>query len=76
MGMLKAQKATCSDDLHVDVLCCSCCGKCGDHLHDECGTNGDCMKSPSVATCADDGNRGVLCCASCGNCGEHLHSEC
>ncbi len=44
--MIKPKVATCSDDLHQDVLCCSCCGKCGEHLHSACGHGHACMKDP------------------------------
>lgn len=73
MPIVNARVARCSSDLKPGVLCCSWCGKCGEHLHAH-ATKG--MSTPLVAQCAGCGNTGVLCCSACGNCGEHLHSWC
>ncbi|MFT3843009.1 MAG: hypothetical protein QM723_38830 [Myxococcaceae bacterium] len=69
----------CESDGNVNVLCCTRCGRCGDHLHDDCHDPHGHLKNPQLSNCpstgAGCGNQGVLCC-ECGFCGMHLHSAC
>ena len=79
--MKDPKKATCCDDYHVDVLCCSACGRCGSHSHASCDGSLPLGFAPmvapvEVANCNKGDGGGVLCCASCGSCGNHVHARC
>ncbi len=76
MPMIKPKNAVCTSDLRPDVLCCSCCGRCGAHAHGNCA-EGQGMSEPVVSTCGLASCRlaGVLCCTACGWCGKHPHNH-
>lgn len=79
--MVKPQEAICCYHQDIKVLCCSACGKCGQHSHEHCSPGGAPigfapMHEAKVSNCAGGDVLGVLCCTACGRCGNHSHKGC
>jgi hypothetical protein len=76
-SMVSPQTAKCPYELNANVLCCSVCGGCGQHLHTNCSATSLGMKGASVGNCAsgNTSHNGALICSKCGFCGVHGHAH-